>query len=296
MAKVDLELIRTFNVIYETRSLTRAAVELSVTQPSVSYSLARLRKQLDDPLFVRGAEGMEPTARATELFRVFKRTVSEIDAAVDTFDPEKSDRTFRLCLSDLGEIAFLPAVADLIRREATGVTLEVVPMQIQFVVEWLERGQIDAAIASVKFPELSHRELIADDRYVAVVPAGSAFTLPKMSLDEFLAARHVAIDQSTGHNQIETAIRSRGLERRVGLRLHHFSVLPNVLSAGELAAIVPLHVAEIFKSNWPIDIRELPFEIPAFSVNLYWQEKPRQSEAQKWFLDIISRAVPRVIH
>lgn len=61
-----MNLLRTFLEIYEAKSVTRAAQELSLTQPTVSYTLARLREQLGDPLFVRGTGGLEPTARADD--------------------------------------------------------------------------------------------------------------------------------------------------------------------------------------------------------------------------------------
>lgn len=105
MAGMDLHLIRTFRSIYESGSLTRAAEELSVTQPSVSYALARLRKQLADQLFIRNAEGMILTHRATELFITFKTAVNAIDASVEagkTFDPAVARQQFRFCLTDLG--------------------------------------------------------------------------------------------------------------------------------------------------------------------------------------------------
>uniref|UniRef100_UPI000558F17E helix-turn-helix domain-containing protein n=1 Tax=Arthrobacter sp. TB 26 TaxID=494420 RepID=UPI000558F17E len=54
---LDLNLIRTFLSIYDHRSVTRAAQDLSLTQPTVSHALGRLRRALHDPLFVRGPGG-----------------------------------------------------------------------------------------------------------------------------------------------------------------------------------------------------------------------------------------------
>jgi DNA-binding transcriptional LysR family regulator len=61
----DLNLIRTFVAIYETQSVSGAAKRLNITQPSVSYSLTRLRDLLHDPLFTRTRDGMVPTFNAT---------------------------------------------------------------------------------------------------------------------------------------------------------------------------------------------------------------------------------------
>src|ERR1700761_7596420 len=107
---IDLNLIRTFVAIYETQSVSGAAKRLNITQPSVSYSLNRLRDLLNEPLFTRTRDGMVPTFNATQLFNAFKGALDSIDSAISatrSFDPSQSDRTFRLALSDLGELYFL---------------------------------------------------------------------------------------------------------------------------------------------------------------------------------------------
>jgi DNA-binding transcriptional LysR family regulator len=237
---------------------------------------------------------MVPTARAAELFEVFKRSVNEIDLVVESitsFDPATSGRTFRLCLSDLGELAFLPAVVERLMSEAPGVALEVVPMQIDRVPEWLERGEVDAAIASVDFPGQARREVISRERYVCVLPARLAGSGPTMTIEEFSRLRHVVIDQSTGHSQVDAALTAMGVEREVSLRVHHFSVLPGVLANSDLAVIVPSHVATLFGRLWPVAIKELPFEINSFDVSLYWQDTPTRSAALSWFLDVLTRSL-----
>lgn len=294
VANLDLRLIRIFNLIYETKSLTRTASALSVTQPSVSYALSQLRKQLADPLFVRAPEGMVPTSRATELFKVFKRSVNEIDLVVESitsFDPATSRQVFRLCLSDLGELAFLPAIVNRLMSEAPGITLEVVPMQIGQVPEWLERGEVDAAIASVDFSGQARRKIIPQERYVCVLPARLAGAGSTITLEEFRRLRHVVIDQSLGHSQVDAALSAMGVERDVSLRIHHFSVLPGVLANSDLAVIVPLHVANLFGGSWPVVVKELPFKINRFDVSLYWQDTSTRSAALSWFLDLLTRSL-----
>lgn len=292
MASIDLTLLRTFNAIYETRNLTRASEELCVTQPSVSYALSRLRKQLGDQLFVRTASGVEPTVRAEELYLVFARAVSEIDAAVDDdFAPASTERTFRLCLSDLGELTFLPAISARMATEAPHAALEIVPMHINDVREWMRRGQLDAAVASIDLPGLEKRELIAGDRYVCAMPKGAGGAGETMRLDEFKNARHVVVDQAAGHSQVEAAISKHGIDRRIVLRVPHFSVLPQVLPLGDLVAIIPMHVAQTYAADWDLDIRELPVPVPSFDVSLYSQAAHLLSPATRWFIDLAADTV-----
>jgi DNA-binding transcriptional LysR family regulator len=294
MAGMDLHLIRTFLSIYESGSLTRAAEELSVTQPSVSYALARLRKQLADQLFIRNAEGMIPTRRATELFTTFKTAVNAIDASVEagrTFDPAVTRQQFRLCLTDLGELAFLSPILQAFGSQAPDATLEIVPMQIDAVSQWLIQGEIDAAVASVPIEGAEHHEVLYEERYVCVLPETYSGSPSQLSAEEFAFLRHVAIDPSAGHSQADRLLESMGIQRRIGLRLHHFSVLPYVIASSDYAAIVPLRVAELFAAQWPVTLRELPFTIPSFNVSLYWNGTPPTSPAQKWFHQTVAAAL-----
>ncbi|MCS5968756.1 LysR family transcriptional regulator [Klebsiella variicola subsp. variicola] len=124
MAGFDLNLITTFVKLYETQSVTVAAERLCVTQPSVSYALAKLREQFDDALFVRNQQGMQPTRLATQLYEGFKEASRSINDAVSEarkFSPSTSKRRFRLALSDLGEIALLPRVLERLNQMAPSI-------------------------------------------------------------------------------------------------------------------------------------------------------------------------------
>ncbi len=148
--RLDLNLLHVFDAIFHTRSVTVAASNLHLTQPAVSKQLNRLRELLDDPLFVRTNEGMAPTPRAEALAGPIRKALSEVHHAIDRqlgFDPMTSDRTFRIFLSDLGQMVFLPKLLELIAREAPAVnihTVQVPPSRMRGVA--LESGDVDLAV------------------------------------------------------------------------------------------------------------------------------------------------------
>ncbi|WP_314337551.1 LysR family transcriptional regulator [Acinetobacter guillouiae] len=94
---VDLNLIRAFVTIYNTRSVSTAAVHLNITQPSVSHNLSRLRYLFKDQLFIRTKEGMIPTTYATQLYEALNHHLVEIEGVVSevkNFDAKTSERCF----------------------------------------------------------------------------------------------------------------------------------------------------------------------------------------------------------
>lgn len=291
MATMDLNLLRTFLSIYETRSLTTTAKELLVTQPSVSHSLARLRTQFDDPLFLRKRQGMQPTNTATELYEAFKGSVARIDMTIDStghFDPATSSRRFRLCLTDVGEMTLLPSILARMATQAPSTELEVVPMEIELVPEWLALGTVDAAIASAPIAGGLHSTaVLMEDSYVCLMREDHPITGDQITIEEFVSARHAIVTQATGHRLAEKAIADLGITRNSSLVLHHFSVLPHVIAKCGLIAIVPLGVADSFVGRWPVKVMDLPFHVPSFEVRLHWQARDRVSPAISWFHEMI---------
>ncbi|NKE08437.1 MULTISPECIES: LysR family transcriptional regulator [Kocuria] len=291
MAHIDLALVRTFNAIYETRSVTEASVLLRVTQPSVSYALARLRKQLGNPLFARTPHGMEPTMRADELYTVFSRAVSQIDAVADpTYDPQSSERIFRLSLSDLGELTFLPAIGALLAQRAPTVGLEVEPMDIDTVADRIRRGQMDAAVASSHIAGLKCRTLVTGDRYVCLQPRTTAENGSVISVEDFIRARHMVVEETAGHDRVERAIQSSALRRRPTLRIPHYATLPRLLVQGEFLVVLPLRIAREFAADGQLEIRELPIDVPRFEVSIYWQPRIPANAGTAWLVDLIAEA------
>ena len=125
---IDLVQVQTFVHLYETRSVTATAELLHVTQPSVSYTLRKLRRHFGDELFLRSPQGLEPTSQAAALYEPLRsalETLVEATQAPVEFDPATSTRDFTLMLSELGELTFLPLLLAQLGREAPGVRLRV---------------------------------------------------------------------------------------------------------------------------------------------------------------------------
>ena len=126
---LDLNLLRVFDAIFQTRSVTIAASNLHLTQPAVSKQLNRLREVLDDPLFVRTNDGMAPTPRAEAIAGPIRKALNEVRFIVEQqlgFDPASSERTFRIFMSDVGQMVLLPKLLELIAREAPLVAIQTV--------------------------------------------------------------------------------------------------------------------------------------------------------------------------
>lgn len=295
---VDLNLLRTFLAILETGSVTQASVQLNLTQPTVSHALGRLRKQLGDPLFIRRGTGLVPTARAVELAPAVRSSLRDLDEALSAhrhFDPSTTRQVFRICLSDVGEASFLPHVLRAMREQAPQASVVSVPTDIAEVGGWLRRGEVEAAVASIPLDVGGVHTILPGERYVALMTPGMAPDAARLSVEQMRAARHVVVDERAGHEQLDDGLAALGVRRRVVLRVAHFSVLPQLVAAGDVMTILPAQMAETVAPAWGLVTRELPEGIPHYDVNLYWDPLVVGSASsvgpRRWFVDLLREAL-----
>lgn len=291
MSSTDLNLIRAFVAIYETGSVSAAAKRLNITQPSVSHSLSRLRDLLHDPLFTRKREGMIPTFNATQLFQSFKSALDSIEAAISAtrhFDPTQSTRCFRVALSDLGELYFLPFLVREFQRAAPSAALEIVQLDSERISEWLTTGNVDAAVGNLPFVGgQARKKALFTETYSCLLSSSHSSIGDTLGLDDYVATSHVLVAPFTGHHMVDDAMTEMGLSRTIALRVPHFTNLVEVITSTDLVLTLPTRVAKAFARDKRMRVLPVPFPIPTFDVNLFWQPHTEDSAAQQWLCDTI---------
>jgi DNA-binding transcriptional LysR family regulator len=295
LRNIDLNLIRTFVTLYKAKSVTLAADKLFVTQPSVSYALSKLREIFNDRLFVRAKEGMEPTAYATQLYGVFNHSLKSIEHTLEgaqNFEAFSTEKRFTLAMTDLGEMALLPRIFKKLQKKAPNLELEVIPLEIDKVDEWLATGRVDAVICSRTIPSSQvERRVILKEQYVCVMHQQFSLDCDELTMEQFISQKHALVTRSLGHGLAEEVLSEMGVNRKISLVLPHFSVLPYLLKQTELMVILPRKIANEFLDVVPLKVYPLPFEVPSFEVALYWSKLSIESPSLHWFREIIAAAV-----
>ncbi len=291
---IDLSLIKVFIIIYETKNISHAAEKLNLSQPSVTYNLNRLRKFLNDPLFERDKFGVKPTKLAQTLYPSFSQSIDQIEtaiAATQYFDPKTSNRTFRLGLSDLGEICLLPSLIQYLSKEAPFIKIEIEEIRSDQVETWLIEGFLDVAVFNSSYtvmPKIESRNLF-EERYMCIAHKQHPRLKDHLSLEQYLKETHAAIKSSTGHMEIDQRLKELGLKRNITLEVPHFSVLQNVVTNSELLVTLPSRAAKVYVQNSEVNIFELPFTVKSFNVSANWYNHHDDLEARNWFIQTLKQ-------
>lgn len=82
MARPDLNLLVTLDVLLAEGNVARAARRLRLSPSAMSRALARLRETTGDPLLVRAGRGLVPTPRAQEMRERVRQLVLESESVL----------------------------------------------------------------------------------------------------------------------------------------------------------------------------------------------------------------------
>ena len=300
--QLDLNLLRVLAAIHATGSVTAAGRQLALSQPAVSHALARLREHFGDVLYVRSPSGLHPTRLAGRIVPAvvaYLRALETALAEAGTFDPATDAVHWRLSMSDLGEMLFLPPLAAALRREAPHARVDNAGVPSQSVASALESRDVDLAIGIL---ESGHRgieaEILFHERYVAVTargwkPRGSGAAGALTERQLAAASLAVASPTATYHESVQRMLDTMGLAERTVVHARHYAALPELVTRTDLLAIVPQMYARAIAARWPVRVWKLPGVAPQYDVQMLWHATAAREPSHAWLRALVRRLFAR---
>ena len=282
---LDLNLLRMLVAMDGTGSVSRSAELIGLSQPAASNALKRLRVATGDPLFVRSKQGMVATDFARSIIPGVREHLDGLFDALGgqtAFHPSKSTRVFRLSLSGLGELAFLPKLAGPVFSEAPKVKIHNTSVPADRLADALEAGDIDCAIGIIDVTAQGIRtKSLFGEHYVAV--AGTALKHEPRSVDALrghqLAVSAPAVSYAT---DIANLLDHHGLQTSVALQLANFGALPHLLATLPFASIVPGQYARQLEDAGQGRILPIELTQPGSTVRMVWHVRSDADDACMW--------------
>lgn len=302
MSKVDLNLLVYLDVLLRECNVTRAAEELSISQPAMSNSLRRLRDLFGDPILVRTSEGMTPTDRAIELQPLVRTVLAAAEQAIlpkTDFDPAASRRIFRIMASDYTEATLVPALLSRLRKKAPKIRLDIMtPSDVSF--HDVERGKVDLVINRFDtLPQSFHQVRLWDDSFSCVVSAQNAI-IKNWNLESYLKAKHVwvsktgmgvGVGMSTDDVQrlgwVDDALHKIDVKRDIALFTRHYQAALRLAEQDDLVVTLPSMAARQLDNNPNVKILEPPFNIPRMRLKMVWSPLLQHDPGHRWIRQLI---------
>ena len=284
---LDLNLLFVFEAIYSTGNISQAAKRLDLSQSATSNALTRLRKHLDDQLFVRDGNGVAPTVRAENIIVPIRTALTTIKSGLgdyDAFDPATSKRHFHLLIADPIEPLLMPALLKH-SDEEPNITYELSPPQSVPLEDALKNNKLDLAVflAPSRIPELRVEPLIALDLVGLARQGHPRLCSGNLPLEAFSSERLVALNLDYGKlaNSEKVTLWQR-TQHKIACKVFKVSSIPNIVANTGLIGIVPRLYAEHVAKHLDLQILTMPTPMSNQRFQLIWHERNDVDDAHCW--------------
>lgn len=272
-------------------SLSEAAEHNGMSQSAASHALARLRKELKDPIFMRTAEGMKPTPYGTRLARSVSEALDTLRAGLERYEeflPETSTRTFIIIMSEVSQMLYLPKLLARLAKDAPSVLLQIMPVPAKTPHLILESGDADLAVGTfTHFIAGCRQKRIYRDRYTCIARADHPLFEEGMTAEAFGIVSHVIVD-STGyvHEQLDRILGHYKMPRNTKLRVPGFQAVPMVVADSDIMAIMAGRLAQLYAELLPLKIMAPPVTLPTYDVMMFWHERFHRDPTSLWLRNL----------
>lgn len=271
--RIDLNLLVLFHVVHEERNVARAALRLNLTPSAVSHGLGRLRRMLNDPLFLRTPKGVVPSAKADELAGPVAEIIARAGAVVasaEPFDPARARRRFTIGAPDAISSVLLSHLLKALDRHGPGIDIGLVQLLPQHrgrptsavwhsTLDELEARGLDLAILPIgEVPPRFVAHKLFEEDFVVTMRKGHAFAR-RPTLKRYCSMSHLLVSLSgDAYGVVDDALAQQGLSRRVALTVPSFMMALSMLADTDLLGTLPRHLVQHRAKQFGLTTVDLP--------------------------------------
>jgi DNA-binding transcriptional LysR family regulator len=291
---LDFAALRTLRSVHAHGSFSRAAEVMGLSQPTVSYTMARLRKAFQDPLFVRQGAGIVPTDRCDEIVAQVAELTAQFETLIAprSFDPAQASVDITISCNYYERIVILPRVVPRLRRAAPGIRLHVIPSTV-YGRDQLTRSESDILIGPIGVEDATYfqRALLPEDYTCVMAPDNPLLDRP-FGLKEYVAAPQVIVNYGGSfRSRFLLVLEARGLIPNVVMQVPSPADIPDLVGGTDLIATVPTRVAHHFGNM--VAIRPCPVEA-GIRIDMNWTARTHRSAPHVWLRDQIAQVASEI--
>lgn len=253
---MDVRQLRYFAAVVDAGSLSKAALKLSISQPSLSQQIAEMEDDLGVPLLLRSWSGISPTEAGLSMYRHARTILKQIEQMRDDVKRGEHSLTGQVAVGLPTSVASVLAVPlfDRIRATYPGIQLQIFESMSGYLGEQLANGRLDMAIL---FRETETRgiavlPLFNEILYVHGAPWIGDPAAASVPLSLLSGVPMVLPGKSNGLRlMIERAFAATGLELNVVADIDSLPTMLELARRGSVATVLSGLLALNNKSGMP---------------------------------------------
>lgn len=249
---VELRHLRYFVAVAEELHFGRAAIRLSIAQPTLSQQIRRLEREIGADLFNRGTRRVELSPAGIALLPGAKRTLDDSRKTIEQARAAGAGITGHLNIGFI-EIAAIKLVPEAVRRfraERPAIGLTLLELGVEQQIQGLVSGRLDIGFVR-KQPDTPGlvTETVLEERLVVVVPAGHALAgREELEIGGLAKEPLIAVERSVLpelYDDTVELLRERGAGGDFSQRAGSVLAVMGLVAAGLGLAILPASVRDL---------------------------------------------------
>lgn len=290
LRKVDLNLLTIFDAVMQEQNITRAAHTLGMSQPAVSNALARLKVMFNDELFVRYGRGIQPTARAFQLFGSVRQALQLVQNELpgSGFEPVTSERVFNLCVCSPLDNLLTSVIYNRVEEVAPNIHLAFKSSLNQNTEHQLRYQEIEFVIGYDEFrrPEFSCVPLFKDEMVLVASKKHPRINGPLRENDIY-SEQHAVVSLERYASFSQPWYDTTDKQACVAYQGMAMTSVLNVVSQTQLVAIAPRWLAEEFAGKLELQVLPLPLKLNSRTCYLSWHEAAGRDKGHQWMEELL---------
>ncbi|MDR7303015.1 LysR substrate-binding domain-containing protein [Haloactinomyces albus] len=292
---VDLNLLRALRALLEERTVTGAAERMGVSQPSMSASLARLRRHFDDDLLVRSGRQHRLTPLARRLQQRTQTAVRAADRVFESqpdFDPAGSKRQFHIIASDYDTSMIARRLTGLLAKEAPRTRLAITTVTTRHV-EGCPETLLDCDLLMLPhgmITDAAHQDLFRDE-WQCIVAADNPVLDDRVTVEQLESFPWVAAyETATSWTTVARALRTLGIDLHVQVTMQSFLAIPEMVAGTDRIAVLPRRLVERFPADAGVRALPCPVDAGPLVEAMWWHPFYDDDPEHEFLRDVVLRA------
>lgn len=269
--QINLEFYKVFLKAAETGSLTKAAAELHMTQPSVSYAIGQLEKSTSLILFQRLSKGVRLTSEGQLLYESLSEAFRYLELAEKQIQSLNEHKIGSIRIGSTGGIIknmLMPGL-DEFRRHYPGIRIKLLQAKTSEILAHVEQNKLDIGFVylPIKAPNLIMRPLKSMENGFAVGEKFKRWSAAPLTIEQLSEIPLLLLSSgSTTRIFLERWFAGHGHQISADIELNSIDRLVDFAKRGYGAAFVSTSFVEkevesgelfLLKTRDPIPAQEL---------------------------------------
>ena len=296
MYQINLNLLVAFDVLMQEQNVTRASQKLNISQSATSNALKRLRELFKDELLLKTPSGMEPTKMALELVEPVREVIERaklIFSEAETFDVAKTERVFRIGMSDYAAMVMLPVLQKHLEANAPGIHLDIRSLNLLTNSTRLDSDEIELAIGFYdNLPEKLYKQVIFHEHGVFAGWNENPLMQSKLTMQKLLQAKHIGIQYSEMGSTLllDEYLTAQGYEaRNIAISVPYAILGLLLLPQTNYLIITGKRFAKLYQEILPISYQEPPLELPSAEFCQVWHARHHNDQGLMWLRSLVKK-------